>query len=306
MTDTQTGEAYVPLRNIGDFSVYNSMLSEFGVLGFEYGYSVAQPRGLVLWEAQFGDFVNNAQSVIDLYIASGESKWQRLCGLVMLLPHGWDGLGPEHSSARLERFLQMCADNNMQVCNLTTPAQYFHRLRRQARAGFRKPLIIMTPKSLLRNPLAVSPLSDLTSDVFREVIDDTTIHSASPRRVIFCSGKIYYELIHRREILGISDIAIIRVEQFYPFPREQLKSVIKKYEDVGQWCWVQEEPSNMGAWTFIRPRLEMLIGEPVKYIGRKPSPSPATGFANIYRQEQAAISDSAMEVRKVRSEGSEK
>ncbi len=222
LMDTQTGEEYTPLNALGKrqapFSVYDSMLSEAGIMGFEYGFSMAQPLGLVIWEAQFGDFANNAQSIIDLYIASGESKWQRLSGLVLLLPHGWEGLGPEHSSARLERFLQLCAGDNIQVCNLTTPAQYFHLIRRQAKSNFRKPLILLAPKSLLRHPLAVSNLKDMTSGSFREVVDDPD-RLKSVRRILFCSGKIFYELLQRRRKIKNSDAAIVRLEQFYPFPR---------------------------------------------------------------------------------------
>jgi len=297
LTDTKSEKTFVPLDAIGDgqakFSVYNSPLSEVGVLGFDYGYSLVQPRSLTIWEAQFGDFANNAQSVIDLYISSGESKWQRLSGLVMLLPHGLEGLGPEHSSARLERFLQLCADNNIQVCNMTTPAQYFHRLRRQIKAHFRKPLIIMAPKSLLRHPMAVSSLSDMTSGYFQEVIADP-VSLTDIRRVLFCSGKLYYDLFRRREELKAYHIAIIRIEQYYPFPKLQLEKIAEKYRNAGQWHWVQEEPANMGASDFIRPRLETLIGEPVGYIGRKTAVSPATGFANIYRLEQAEIIEQAV------------
>jgi 2-oxoglutarate dehydrogenase E1 component len=275
--------------------VYNSLLSEAGVLGFEYGYSMTQPQGLVIWEAQFGDFANNAQSVIDLYLASGQSKWQRLSGLVLLLPHGWEGLGPEHSSARLERFLQLCAQENIQVCNLTTPAQYFHLLRRQAKAKFRKPLIIMAPKSLLRHPLAVSDLKDITSGGFREVFEDPD-PLKSVRRILFCSGKIYYELLQKRREIKKTDIAIVRMEQFYPFPENQFKTVIRRYKQVRQFIWVQEEPKNMGAWFFIRSRLENIIGKPVEYVGRNAAASPATGFPNIYRKEQTAVTEQALEM----------
>ncbi len=297
LTDIKTGDEYTPLNTVGknqaSFAVYDSMLSEAGILGFEYGYSTAQPRTLVLWEAQFGDFVNNAQAVIDLYIASGETKWQRLSGLVLLLPHGWEGMGPEHSSARLERFLQLCAGNNIQVCNLTTPAQYFHRLRRQVKSTFRKPLIIMTPKSLLRHPLAVSELADLTAGSFQEVIDDPD-KLKNPRRILFCSGKIYYELLLRRRELKKQNSVIVRLEQFYPFPEEQLGKVIAKYPKVREFFWVQEEPANMGAWFFIRPRFAKILGKHVQYIGRKAAASPATGFPHIYRQEQAAIIEQAV------------
>lgn len=297
LVDIKTGNKYTPLNALGKtqalFVVYDSMLSEAGILGFEYGYSMAQPIGLVIWEAQFGDFVNNAQAVIDLYIASGESKWQRLSGLVLLLPHGWEGMGPEHSSARLERFLQLCAGDNIQVCNLTTPAQYFHRLRRQVKSGFRKPLIIMAPKSLLRHPLAVSDLGDMVSGFFQEVLDDPDKLKA-PGRILFCSGKIYYELLQRRRELKKLDTAIVRLEQLYPFPEKQLKNVIKKYRKAKQYFWVQEEPQNMGAWFFMRSRLARLIGKHINYIGRNASSSPATGFPHIYKREQAAIIEEAV------------
>ena len=297
LIDTQTGEEYTPLNALGKrqapFSVYDSMLSEVGIMGFEYGFSMAQPLGLVIWEAQFGDFANNAQSIIDLYIASGESKWQRLSGLVLLLPHGWEGLGPEHSSARLERFLQLCAGDNIQVCNLTTPAQYFHLIRRQAKSNIRKPLILMAPKSLLRNPLAVSNLKDMTSGSFRAVVDDPD-RLKSVRRIIFCSGKIFFELLQRRRKIKNSDTAIVRLEQFYPFPEMQLKTAIQKYKQARKYLWVQEEPENMGAWFFVRPRLEKLTGEAIEYVGRKAASSPATGFPNIYRKEQAAVIDNAL------------
>jgi len=292
LADTKSESHFVPLNALGErqgrFTVLNSSLSEVGVLGFEYGYSLIQPRGLVIWEAQFGDFANNAQSVIDLYIVSGESKWQRLSGLVMLLPHGLEGLGPEHSSARPERFLQLCADNNVQICNLTTPAQYFHLLRRQAKASFRKPLILLAPKSLLRHPLAVSNLSEMTSGHFQEVLDHKD-NPESPRRLIFCNGKIYYDLLRRREEVKAADIALVRLEQLYPFPYTALEKIVKKYKETRQWCWVQEEAANMGAWNFVSSRLESLTEKPIAYIGRKTASSPATGFANIYRQEHAEI-----------------
>ena len=297
LIDTKSGKEYTPLNVIGKnqalFSVYDSMLSEAGILGFEYGYSLAQPQGLVIWEAQFGDFANNAQSVIDLYIASGETKWQSLSGLVLLLPHGWEGLGPEHSSARLERFLQLCAGNNIQVCNLTTPAQYFHLIRRQVISDFRKPLVVMAPKSLLRHPLAVSGLSDMLSGSFQEVLDDPD-NLKNGNRVLFCSGKIFYELLQKRREVKKRDTGIVRLEQFYPFPERQLKNVIKKYRKAGQYFWVQEEPENMGAWFFMGRRLEKITGQPVGYIGRKASASPATGFPNVYRKEQNAVIQEAL------------
>jgi 2-oxoglutarate dehydrogenase E1 component len=295
--DRKTGQPHVPLHHLGPqaqrFDVYDSPLSEPGVLGFDYGYALARPQGLTLWEAQFGDFINNAQSVVDLFIASGEVKWQRLCGLTLLLPHGWEGLGPEHSSARLERFLQLCADDNMQVCDLTTPAQYFHLLRRQAKAAYRKPLVLMTPKSLLRHPRAVSALSDFSQGAFQAVLDDPAKPDKATK-IMLCSGKIYYQLLQRREDLATSNIAIIRLEQYYPFPNEQLKAVLANYTKAESWVWVQEAPANMGGWRFVRPCIETIVGQRLAYVGRKPSATPATGFPNLYKLEQAAISDQAV------------
>jgi 2-oxoglutarate dehydrogenase E1 component len=295
--DVRNEKRHVPLNSIdsdqGRFYVYDSPLSEAGVLGFEYGYSLARPDSLVLWEAQFGDFVNNAQSVIDLFIASGESKWQRLSGIVLLLPHGWEGLGPDHSSGRLERFLQLCAGENIQVCNPTTPAQYFHLLRRQLRVPFRKPLIIMTPKSLLRHPLAVSRLDDLAGGDFRAVLDDPETPKI-PENVIFCSGKIFYELYKRRADLQNTRTAIVRLEQFYPVPEALIKQTVEKYRAAKKWCWVQEEPENMGGWHFIGPYLKDISPKPFAYIGRKAASSPAPGFHTIYKQEQEAILEQAI------------
>ncbi|MFZ1986466.1 MAG: 2-oxoglutarate dehydrogenase E1 component, partial [Desulfatitalea sp.] len=295
--DRKSGDSYVPLSHLGEgaarFNVFDSPLSETGVMGFEYGYALARPEGLTFWEAQFGDFSNNAQGIIDLFIASGEAKWQRLCGLVLLLPHGWEGLGPEHSSARLERFLQLCADDNMQVCDVTTPAQYFHLLRRQAKAAYRKPLVLMTPKSLLRHPRAVSSMADLSAGGFEAVLDDP-IRPEKAKKLLFCSGKVYYQLLQRRDELATSKVAIVRMEQYYPFPEAQLAEVLARYPKVEAWAWVQEAPENMGGWTFVRPRLEALIGHPLTYVGRKPSSTPATGFPKIYKEEQAAISDQAV------------
>ena len=297
LVDTQSGQKFVPLNALGKkqapFAVYDSLLSEAGVLGFEYGYSLAQPYGLVLWEAQFGDFSNNAQSIIDLFIASGESKWQRLSGLVLLLPHGFEGLGPEHSSARPERFLQLCAADNIQVCNPTTPAQYFHLLRRQVKAKFRKPLVILTPKSLLRLPAAVSTMDELAQGSFQTLIDDT-IAIKDPKTVLMCSGKIYYELAARCFERKITDIAILRLEQIYPFPRDRLQKAAKKYASATKWCWVQEEPENMGAWQFVRPRIEAVINQSLAYIGREAASSPATGFPAIFRREQNEIIEKAV------------
>jgi 2-oxoglutarate dehydrogenase E1 component len=297
LIDTRTEKRHVPLDTIGAdqgrFYVYDSLLSEGGVLGFEYGYSLARTDCLVLWEAQFGDFVNNAQAVIDLFIASGQTKWQRLSGVVLLLPHGWEGLGPEHSSARLERFLQLCAGENIQVCNPTTPAQYFHLLRRQIMVSFRKPLIVMTPKSLLRHSLAVSTLKDLSSGHFQAVMDDPEA-PPSPKKVIFCSGKIFYELYKRRSDIESLDTAIVRLEQLYPVPEAEIRKIVKQYRDARNWYWVQEEPENMGAWQFIRPYLAGIRTKSVAYIGRKASSSPASGFHTVYKQEQEAIIEQAI------------
>ncbi len=297
LIDIQNEKRYVPLNTIdadqAGFQVYNSLLSEAGVLGFEYGYSLARPDSLVLWEAQFGDFVNNAQAVIDLFIASGETKWQRLSGLVLLLPHGYENMGPEHSSARLERFLQLCAGGNIQVSNPTTPAQYFHLLRRQIKARFRKPLIIMTPKSLLRHPLAISKTDDLSAGHFEPVLDDPD-GAKKATTVLVCNGKIFYELFQSRNELKKTEIAIVRLEQLYPFPDSQLKKVFQKYSQAKKWFWVQEEPQNMGGWQFVQPRLKAASGKSFAYIGRKASPSPATGFPSLSRMEQQAIIAQAM------------
>jgi 2-oxoglutarate dehydrogenase E1 component len=295
--DYETGQSHIPLNHLeagqASFDVFNSLLAEAGVLGFEYGYAVTRSQVLTLWEAQFGDFVNNAQCVTDLFIASGQSKWQQLCGLTLLLPHGWEGLGPEHSSARLERFLQLCANDNMQVANPTTPAQYFHLLRRQIKAPYRKPLILMTPKSLLRHPMAVSALKDLSQGQFSAVLDDAEAR-ASAKKVIFCSGKIYYQLIVRRQQISAADTAIVRVELLHPFPEKALKSVIGRYKKAKAWTWVQEEPKNMGAWPFIAPKLGALLKKPLDYVGRIASASPATGFPKIYKMEQDSIVDQAI------------
>ncbi|MCF8114283.1 MAG: 2-oxoglutarate dehydrogenase E1 component [Desulfotignum sp.] len=295
--DITNGELWIPLNHIArdqaEYRVYDSFLSEAGVLGFEYGYAVARPDVLTLWEAQFGDFVNNAQAVVDLYIAGGESKWQRLNGLVLLLPHGYEGLGPEHSSARPERFLQLCANDNLQVCNPTTPAQYFHLLRRQMVRSFRKPLVILTPKSLLRHPMAVSTLEELTSGSFGEILDDPE-KNKTPDRVVLCSGKIYYDLLQQRSESAQDRIAVVRIEQFYPFPEQLLKKTIARYKDTRQWYWVQEEPANMGGADFIRPRLEKLVGGSVHCVARPAQASPATGFSGVHKQEQAAIIKQAL------------
>lgn len=299
--DTRTGEPYVPLNALGGgqghFTVVDTMLSELAVLGFEYGFSSADPRNLVLWEAQFGDFANNAQVIIDQFISSSESKWQKMSGLVLLLPHGYEGQGPEHSSARLERYLQLCAENNMQVCNLTTPAQYFHALRRQIHRNFRKPLVLMTPKSLLRHKLCVSPVKDFTEGTFRTVLGDVDpIEPGNVRRVILCTGKIFYDLLVARRERGIDDIVLIRVEQLYPFPEKELQAVIEAYPQRCEIMWAQEEPWNMGAWPEMFRRLLRLVGteRPILYAGRRAAASPATGSYKVHQSEEQEVIDAAL------------
>ncbi len=295
--DMETGGSFWPLRNLekdqAPVEIYNSVLSEAGVLGFEYGYSLDSPDALVLWEAQFGDFVNGAQVIIDQFINSGEDKWKRLSGLTMLLPHGYEGQGPEHSSARLERFLQLCSGDNMYVCNLTTPAQIFHVLRRQVLHPARKPLIIMTPKSLLRHKDATSPIEDFTDRGFQHVIGETRDHidADSVRRVLLCSGKVYYDLVDFAAKKEIDDVAIVRVEQLHPLDGEALKRAVAKFPDDAELFWVQEEPMNMGSWHYIYPKLIEHFGvDPLpQYVGRRPSASPATGASAAHDLEQATL-----------------
>jgi len=297
------GRAYVPLRNLHDkqanFLVIDSLLSEAAVLGFEYGYSTAEPEVLVIWEAQFGDFANNAQVVIDQFIVAGEQKWNRLCGLVMLLPHGFEGQGAEHSSARLERYLQLCAQNNIQVCVPSTPAQIFHLLRRQMTCKYRKPLITMTPKSLLRHKLAVSTLEDLTESEFKPVIGEIDKITASKvSRVIMCSGKVYYDLLEHRRAANIKDIAIIRIEELYPFPVKELNAALKPYKNAKELIWCQEEPKNQGAWDYFEPRMAAKLNHPVavQYVGREPSAAPAVGSAIIHAKQQKALVAEALNI----------
>ena len=281
-------EEYTPLNNIDadvKLSIYNSLLSEYAVLGFDYGYAFASPNSLTIWEAQFGDFFNGAQIIIDQYLTSAEYKWRRMNGLVLLLPHGYEGQGPEHSSARMERFLQACAENNMQIVNATTPAQQFHVIRRQLKRDFRKPLVCFTPKKLLRYPSCVSKLTDFTKANFQEVLDDT-IEAKKVTRVAFCSGKVYYDLIERREKEGCKDIAFIRLEQLYPFPQKQIDGILKKYTNVIEFLFVQEEPENMGPWRFVDNNLRSLK---LKYIGREAAASPATGFSKRHAMENEEI-----------------
>jgi 2-oxoglutarate dehydrogenase E1 component len=293
--DVEDDHTYMPLQHLSDdqatVEIYNSPLSEAGVLGFEYGYSLDCPDGLVLWEAQFGDFSNAAQVIIDQFIASAEDKWRRLSGLVLLLPHGAEGQGPEHSSARLERFLSLAADDNMQIVNLTTPAQYFHCLRRQVLRRWRKPLIVMTPKSLLRHPQAVSTLDQCAAGRFQGVIADDLAKSAKVKRVLLCSGKIYYELVAERERLARNDVAIIRVEQLYPFPERALRESLESYAEGTPATWVQEEPENMGAWGFVRLRCgETLLGRlPLSGVSRPASASPGSGSATAFKLEQQQL-----------------
>jgi 2-oxoglutarate dehydrogenase E1 component len=293
LMDVNTGVRHVPLKGLakppGFFAIYDSSLSEVAVLGFEFGFSLDAPNVLVLWEAQFGDFANGAQSIIDQFIVCSESKWQRSSGLVMLLPHGYEGQGPEHSSARLERFLQMCAEDNIQVCNLTTPAQYFHALRRQMKRDFRKPLVLMTPKSLLRHKDCVSGADEFATMAFREVIDDVVPRPDRVRRVLACSGKVYYDLLEKKP--G-DDLAIVRVEQFYPFPETHLRSILARYRNA-EVVWVQEESQNMGGWSFIEPRLRAM-GFDVSYVGRDASASPAVGSLKIHQKEQAELIEAAL------------
>jgi 2-oxoglutarate dehydrogenase E1 component len=290
---SKTPKQHVPLRDVsvdqGYCSIYDSPLSEYAVLGFDYGYSLAQPNILVLWEAQFGDFVNGAQVIIDQFIAAGESKWFRSSGLVMLLPHGYEGQGPEHSSAHLERFLQLCAEDNMQVCVPSTPAQYFHVLRRQMKQNFRKPLILMTPKSLLRHKRCVSTPQEMATGSYRNILDDPT-PAKETERLLVCTGKIYYDLIQRREELKDNKTTIVRVEQLYPFDAELAGKTIQPYSSAARVLWVQEESENRGAWWFIRDRLQRLVpGTMVQYVGRAASPSPATGSHKQHTEELEAI-----------------
>jgi len=256
------------------------------VLGFEYGYSLATPEGLTIWEAQFGDFNNMAQAIIDQYISSAEEKWGLMNGITLLLPHGYEGQGPEHSSARMERFLTMSVNNNMQIINPTTPANFYHVLRRQMHRNFRVPMIIFTPKSLLRHNRAVSSLEDLAHGKFHEVIDDPDVDTNQVKRVVFCSGKIYYDLLERKEHFDAKDIALIRLEQLYPFPRESVESLTSKYSNALKWLWVQEEPENMGAWKYIREQLQHLN---IQGVSRQPSASPAVGLYSLHQIEQNEI-----------------
>ena len=301
LIDQSNQHEYVPLNNIAPdqakIEIYNSLLSEAGVLGFEYGYTLADPRTLVLWEAQFGDFANGAQVIIDQFLASGETKWLRMSGLVLLLPHGYEGQGPEHSSARLERYLQLCAERNMVVANITTPANYFHALRRQLKRNYRKPLVIMTPKSLLRHKMAVSRVADMgEGTTFQTVLDevDALRPETEITRVVMCSGKVYYDLLQARRDVQRDDVAIVRLEQIYPFPEITLPKVLGRYPNADV-VWCQEEPANMGAWTFVDRRIEKVLATlgakatRPRYVGREDAASPATGLAKVHAQQQASL-----------------
>ncbi|MEO0358811.1 MAG: 2-oxoglutarate dehydrogenase E1 component, partial [Pseudomonadota bacterium] len=316
IVNQETEERYYPLNNIragqAQYEVIDSMLSEYAVLGFEYGYSLAEPNTLTLWEAQFGDFANGAQIMFDQFISSGESKWLRMSGLVCLLPHGYEGQGPEHSSARLERFLQMCGQDNMIVANCTTPANYFHLLRRQIHRTFRKPLILMTPKSLLRHKLAVSTRDDFVegSSFHRLMWDDAQKGNSDTKlvaddkikRVVMCSGKVYFDLLEERDARGIDDVYLLRIEQFYPFPAISAVAELERFKQA-EICWCQEEPKNQGAWTYIEPQIEWVLGRikakhaRPEYAGRAISASPATGLASAHKAQQAALIDEALTVK---------
>jgi 2-oxoglutarate dehydrogenase E1 component len=298
--DQENGKPYTPLAHLregqGVVEVRDSPLSEAGVLGFEYGYSLEMPDGLTIWEAQFGDFVNAAQVIVDQFLSSSEAKWSRLSGLVLLLPHGMEGQGPEHSSARLERFLELSVDDNWQVMNLTTPAQLFHALRRQVLAPWRKPLVVMSPKSLLRHPQAVSPLTELADGTFRPILADETVDPAEVTRVVLCSGKMYYELAAARASQGARHVALVRLEQLYPLDREALLAAVSRYRDGTEVVWAQEEPRNMGAWTFVDRHVSPLLRArcEIACVARPESASPAAGSATRHRLEQEALVQQAI------------
>ncbi len=299
--DQNRGDSYIPLQHLAPsqprFTVIDSLLSEEAVMGFEYGFSTTEPNCLTIWEGQFGDFANGAQVIIDQFISSGEAKWGRLCGLTLFLPHGYEGQGPEHSSARLERFLQLCAEQNMQVVVPSTPAQMFHMLRRQMKQPFRKPLIVMTPKSLLRHKLSVSPLEDLTHGSFLNVIDEIDdVKAENVTRVVFCAGKVYFDLLDSRRGDGLHNVAIVRIEQLYPFPIEEYTAIVRKYSNAREIVWCQEEPQNQGGWYQIRHRLQEPLSKDhqLLYAGRAPAAAPATGIPQMHAEQQQALVDAAL------------
>lgn len=297
LRDSKTFEEYNRLSQLSDeqgkYMIYNSFLSEFAVLGFEYGYSLASPESLVIWEAQFGDFYNGAQTIVDQYISAAESKWQRMSGLVMLLPHGYAGQGPEHSSGRVERFLQSCADFNMIVANVSTPANFFHLLRRQLALPFRKPLVVMSPKSLLRHPKCISDISELTGkNTFVEAIDDPKAVASKTKRLVLCTGKVYYDLLAKQEEENRTDVAVARIEQLHPFPEAQVRKIIGKYKKADV-VWVQEEPANMGYWDYV---MRYMRKDPIELISRPSSASPATGFKKVHDAQQAELINKAFNI----------
>ena len=299
------GTSYQPLRNLsedqGPFDIYDSFLSEEAVLAFEYGYATTTPNALVIWEAQFGDFANGAQVVIDQFITSGEHKWGRLCGLTMLLPHGYEGQGPEHSSARLERYMQLCAEHNIQVCIPTTPAQIFHILRRQAIRPMRRPLIIMSPKWILRHKLATSSLEELANGRFQNVIGDHDVEPDNVKRIVLCSGKVYYHLLEERMERDQKDVALIRLEQLYPFPSDEFLEAIEPFKNVKEVVWCQEEPMNQGCWYASQHHLRRVLDRinpdlPLKFVGREPSAAPAAGYMSIHLEEQNEFIQAALDI----------
>jgi 2-oxoglutarate dehydrogenase E1 component len=299
IVDRVTEERYVPLHHLssdqGRYYIYDSMLSEFAALGFEYGYSVQNAESLVLWEAQFGDFANGAQTIIDEFISSGEQKWGQLSGIVMLLPHGYEGQGPDHSSARPERYLQLCAQDNMTVAMPSTPASYFHLLRWHAKAPHHKPLIVFTPKSMLRLKAATSRAEDFTSGYFNPVITDNTVDPGTVRRVVLCSGKITWDLFNARQAAGREDVAIVRLERLYPLPGEEIRAALSVFPGDAELVWAQEEPMNQGAYQFISVNLpEFLDGRELQRVSRAPSASPATGSNKAHQVEQAAVAAEAI------------
>ena len=302
--DQETGDGYIPLSKIARdhntrFDIYDSLLSEEAVLGFEYGYSATWPTGLTIWEAQFGDFVNGAQVVIDQFIVSAQHKWERLSGLVMLLPHGYEGQGPEHSSARIERFLQLCASENIQVCVPSSPSQIFHLLRRQAIRKMRTPLIVISPKSLLRNPNATSSINELTDGSFQCVIDSDTKKKSNVKKIILCSGKVFYDLQNKKIQDKKEHIAIVRIEQLYPFPYDDLEECLKKYKNVEEIVWCQEEPANQGAWFSHRHRLQRVLdrldsGKEISMVSRPPAAAPAVGMMKLHLEQQNNLIEEAL------------
>ncbi|MES2199904.1 MAG: 2-oxoglutarate dehydrogenase E1 component [Chlamydiota bacterium] len=300
--DQETGKRYIPLEHIkegqGPFSLYDSPLSEFGVMGFDLGYSLAHPKCLVLWEAQYGDFYNGAQVVVDQYLATSEQKWDKYSNMVLLLPHGYEGKGPEHSSARIERFLQLCAEDNLIVANCTTPAQFFHLLRRQSYLEVKRPLIVFSPKVLLRHGSCVSSIKDLSQGVFQGCLEDPIVNKKA-KTLLLCSGKVFYDLLQERKTQSAQDIAILRIEQLYPFPEKELMSILESYKEVTEWIWVQEEPKNMGPWRYVQAVWEERYNQyaPLRYIGRKESASPATGSYAVHKKQQEEIMQEVFKIK---------